>query len=269
MPRFGDQEPEDKANTGGGVRNFIPPIKLGENKESCVFRILTERPDFIHEEFHRKFSGKDFKGYDLCDTMLGKKCRLCNDDDDRVSRTGTQFFGWVYERYHDYVDEDSIPSWVDEDSIEELQIGKRTVFRAQVNEPKILKYAYTHFNPFQEQWDEEDTLTDRDFKWTRTGEPSDMKTSYSLRGGTVAKLSGELLDLSIDLPDLEQVALGVITSIDGDEEEDEKPAPKTRKAKKAKRSAPEPEDEDEDEGGVTDPFENESKLDAEDDDDDI
>jgi hypothetical protein len=267
MPRFGDQEPEDNANTGGGgVRNFIPPIKLGENKESCVFRILTERPDFVHEEFHRVFSGKQFKGYELCDTMLGKRCKLCNDPDDKISRTGTQFFGWVFERYHDYVDEDSIPNWIDDDSVEEMQIGKRTVFRATVNEPKLIKYSYAHFNPFQEQWDEEETLVDRDFKWTRTGEPNDMKTSYSLRGGTVSKISKEIRDIAKNLPDLEQVALGLITSIDDDDDE-ETPAPKTRKGKKARKAAPEPEDEDEDE--IEDPFENQAALDADDDDDDI
>ncbi len=264
MPRFGDQEPEEKANVGGGVRNFVPPIKLGEDGESCVFRILTERSDFVHEEFHRIFAGKAFKGYELCDTMLSKRCKLCGDPDDKISRTGTQFFGWVFERYHDYVDEDSIPSWVDDDSVEELQIGKRTVFRAQVNEPKLLKYAYTHFNPLQEQWDEEETLCDRDFKWKRTGEPGDMKTSYSLRGGTVEKLSKDIRAVVADLPDLEQVALGLITSLD--EEEEEKPAPKTRKGKRTKKAAPELDDEDED--TVEDPFENQAALDADDDDDD-
>lgn len=265
--RFGDQEPEEKANTGG-ARNFIPPIKLGEDGESCVFRVLTERPDFQHQEFHRLFSGKAFKGYEICDAMFEKRCKLCNDPDDKLSRTGTQFFGWVYERYHDYVDEDDIPNWVDADTIEEMQIGKRTVFRAQVNEPKLLKYAYTHFNPFQEQWDEEDTLCDRDFKWKRTGEAGDMKTSYSLRGGTVEKLSKDIRDLALALPDLEQVSLGLITSLDPDEEEEEKPKARKGKGKKSRKAAPEPDDEDED-GGVADPFENAAASDADDDDDDI
>ena len=264
--RFGDQEPEDKSNVGGGARNFIPPIKLGENKESCVFRILMERPDFVYQEFHKRFDGKEFAGYDLCDAMLDKRCRLCNDRDDKIARTNTQFFIWVFERYHDYVDEDSIPNWVDEDTIEEIQIGKRTVLRAQVNEPKLLKYAYAHFNPFQEQWDEEETVTDRDFKWTRTGEPRDMKTSYSLRGGTIEKMSKEIRAIAKALPDLEQVALGLVTSIDGDDDEEEKPAPKARKDKKARKAAPEPDD-DADEA-VADPFENEAALDAEDDEDD-
>lgn len=265
MVRFGDQEPEEKANMGGGARNFIPPIKLGENGESCVFRVLTERPDFQHQEFHRIFSGKAFKGYEICDAMFEKRCKLCNDSDDKVSRTGTQFFGWVFERYHDYVDEESIPNWVDGDSVEEMQIGKRTVFRAAVNEPKLLKYAYTHFNPFQEQWDEEETLCDRDFKWKRTGEPNDMKTSYSLRGGTVEKASRDIRDVIAALPDLEQVSLGLITSLDPDDEE-EKPAPKAKRGKKARKAAPEPDDDDD--TSVPDPFENEAALNAEDDDDD-
>ncbi len=267
MPRFGDQEPDTDSGGGGGVRGFIPPIALKENKESCVFRILSERPDFIHEEFHRQFEGKKFVGFELCASALNKKCRLCNDSDDRVSRTGTQFFGWAFEKYHDYVDEDSIPNWVDDDDVEELQIGKRTVFRAQVNEVKLLKYAYTHFNPFQEQFDEEDTLIDRDFKWTRTGEPGDMKTSYSLRPGTPEKLPKELRKLLEGLPDIQDVAFGLITSLDDDEEEKEKPK-KTRKgSKKAKKAAPELADDDEDDE-VEDPFENQAALDADDDDDD-
>ena len=267
MPRFGDQEPDTDSGGGGDARGFIPPIVLKENKESCVFRILSERPDFVHEEFHRQFEGKKFVGYELCASALKKKCQLCNDDDDRVSRTGTQFFGWAFERYHDYVDEDSIPNWVDDDDVEELQIGKRTVFRAQVNEPKILRYAYTHFNPFQEQFDEEGTLTDRDFKWTRTGEPGDMKTSYSLRPGTIEKMGKDLRGLLEELPDIQDVALGLVTSLDDDEEEkEEKPKRKTRKGKKAKKAAPEPDDEDEDDE-VEDPFENQAALDADDDDD--
>ena len=96
-----------------------------------------------------------------------------------------------------------------------------------------------------------------------------MKTSYSLRGGTVEKLSKDIRATAEALPDLEQVSLGLITTIDGDEEEEEKPK-KARKgsksSKKAKKAAPEPDDEDE---GVADPFENEAALDAEDDDDDI
>lgn len=267
MPRFGDQNPDLDSGSGGGGLSFIPYINLKENKESCVFRILSERPDFVHEEFHCQFDGKKFTSYELCASALKKECRLCSDKEDRISRTGTRFFGWVQEKYHDYVDEDSIPNWVDSDDVEEKQVGKRTVFRVQVNEPKLLNYAYTHFNPFQEQWDEEDTLTDRDFKWTRTGEPKDMKTSYSLRPGAIEKLPKALRDILKDLPDIQEVALGLVTSLGDDDEEEEKPKKKVKKGKKAKKADPEPEDGDEDDDEVEDPFENEAALDAEDDED--
>ena len=271
MPRFKDQEPEVNSGGGGGGLSFIPYIRLGENKESCVFRILTERGDFWHAEFHRTFDGKQFKSYDLCGSELNQKCKLCSSRDDRVSRTATQFFGWVNERYHDYVDEDSIPQWVqDNEDIEEIQRGKRTVFRVQVDAPKLLRYSYAHFSPLQEQFDEEETLLDRDFRWTRTGEAGSLKTTYSLRGGTVEKMSKDLRELASTLPDLEDVALERVTSLDLDDEEEEEEKPKARKkSKKAKKATPEP-DEEEDEDDIPDPFESrdESDDDEEDDEDD-
>jgi hypothetical protein len=242
MPKMGDEAPPTGGGGGGG--DFIRHIRLLNDRESCVIRFLTEYGDFFWEKFHRIMEGGSFRGMKVCaKSALGQACSLC----DKSDRPGTQFLGWAYEAYHDYTEK---PSHVKDEDLEEVRVGKRTMLREEVNEPRLMRYSIMHFDPLKYQWDEEETLVDREFKWVRMGEKGSTRPTYILKPGAPSKLPKELREVAKTLPDLEDVALGKVESLgDNGGEEDEKP--RTRKVGKAKKSEPEDDDEDD---GVDDPF---------------
>ncbi len=243
MPRMGKEAPP--AGSGGGGGDFIRHVRLLTDKESCVIRFLTEYGDFFWERFHRLMDGGKFKGMKICArSALGQACKLCDDGD----RAGTQFLGWTYELYHDYTEK---PSHVKDEDLEEVRVGgKRTVLREEVNEPRLMRYSIMHFDPLKYQWDEEETLADREFKWARMGEKGSTRPTYILKPGAPSKLPKELREVAASLPDLEDVALGKVESLGngGGGGDDEKP--KTRSVDRAKKADPEPEDG----SAVDDPF---------------
>ena len=191
----------------------------------------------------------DFRGFKVCvKSALGQACELCETGgkDGKGDRAGTQFLGWVQELYHDYIDN---PSFVKDEDLEEVQVGKRTVLRHQVNEPRLIRASIMHFDPIQYQYDEEETLLDRDCKWVRIGEKDSPRPTYILKPGSPSKLSKDLRELAASLPDLEDVALGKIETLSEGGSEEEKP--KTRKV--SKKTPPGMED-DEEEKEIDDPF---------------
>ncbi len=245
MPKMGKDGPP--TGGGGGNGDFIRHVRLLTDKESCVIRILTEYENFYWEEFHRMMDGKQFKGMKICvNSALGQACKQCNDDD----KAGTQFLGWAYELYHDYTEN---PPHVKDEDLEEVQVGKRTVLREQVNEPRLMRASIMHFNPIKFQWDEEDTLLDREFKWVRIGERGSKRPTYILKAGGESEMPKDLRELAEGLPALEDIAFGRVETLDGGKAEaEEKPA--TRKVGKAKKAAPVEDDDEEEEGAVADPF---------------
>ncbi len=252
MPKMG----KDKLPVGGrGGGDFIRHIRLLNDREACVIRFLTDRPDFFLGEFHRVLDGGKFKGMESCvKSELGQACKLCDDDD----RPGTQLLGWAYERYHDYSEK---PPHVKDDDLEEVQVGKRTVLREDVNEPRLWRYSIMHFNSLEYQYDEEDTLVDREFKWARVGEKGIMRPTYILKPAAPSKLPKELRELAESLPDLEDVAFGKAESLNGDAAEEK---PKTRKTGSVAKAKPENDDE-----GIDDPFGEPASGPADGEDDDI
>jgi hypothetical protein len=189
-------------------------------------------------------------------SALGQACEACETGgkDGKGDRPGTQFLGWAYEVHHDYTEK---PSHVKDEDLEEVRVGKRTVLREEVNEPRLMRYSIMHFDPIKYQWDEEETIVDREFKWVRMGEKGSTRPTYILKPGAPSKLPKELREVAASLPDLEDVALGKVESLGNGGGEDERP--KTRKVgKKA-----EPEDDDEDDG-VDDPFGGDDDDDGED-----
>ena len=252
MPKMG----KDKLPVGGGGGgDFIRHVRLLNDREACVIRFLTDRPDFFLGEFHRIMDGGKFKGMKICvKCELGQACKLCDDDD----RPGTQLLGWAFESYHDYPEK---PSHVKDSDLEEVQVGRRTVLREDVSEPRLWRYSIMHFNSLEYQFDEEGTLVDREFKWARVGEKGSMRPTYILKPAAPSKAPKELRELAESLPDLEDVAFGKVESLNGEAKDE--PAPKTRKVGKAKPA------DDDDEGAVDDPFGEPAGPPAGDEDDDI
>ena len=257
MPKMGKEAPP---TGGGGGGDFIRHVRLLTDKEACVVRFLTEYGDFYWERFHRVMDGGKFKGMKICvKSALGQACELCEGGD----RPGTQFLGWAYEFYHDYTTK---PSFVKAEDIEQVQVGKRTVFREEINEPRLMRYSIMHFDSLKYQFDEEDTLVDRDFKWTRIGEAGSKRPTYILKPGQESKTTKELRELAATLPDLEDIAFGRVESFDGAAPaEAQAEVPKTRKVSPAK-AKPKADDEDDE---PEDPFADPSESDDDDDDTDI
>ncbi len=253
MPKMGKDGPPTGGG-GGGNGDFIRHVRLLNDRESCVIRFLTEYEDFYWEEFHRVMEGSQFKGMKICvNSALGQACVACNDGD----KAGTQFLGWVQELYHDYIDK---PSHLKDEDLEEVQVGKRVYLREQVNAPRLMRASIMHFNPIKFQWDEEDTLMDREFKWVRIGEKGSKRPSYILKAGGESKLPKDLKELAASLPELEDIAFGRVETMGGEATKEED-APKTRKVSKASKAAPVEDDDDDDEkGAVTDPFDSDDDI---------
>lgn len=206
MPRVG-QDGLPSNNVGG---KYISQIMLKEDKEKSIFRFLTEFEDFFYERYHRNIVGGAFKGYKVClRTSLGQSCDLCSRDEP----TSTRFSGWVFEKTHDYR---TNVIFKDKDIVLQ-KVGN--IWRREVNAPMLLQASIMHFNPIEFRQDMYGTLLNRDYSWIRVGEAGSRRPSYMLEPETESEFPKELVDVREALPDLEDIALGKITSLDGEREE--------------------------------------------------
>ena len=154
--------------------------------------------------------GGVFKGYRICvSAALGRSCELCS----REEPTSTRFSGWVFEKTHDYRNKVEFKN----KDIELKKVGN--IWRREVNFPLLLQASIMHFNPIEFRQDMYGTLLNRDYSWIRVGEAGSRRPTYMLEPEPESEFSKELQDVRESLPDLEDVALGKITSLDGEREE--------------------------------------------------
>ena len=207
MPRFKDAE--IPTGGGGGGAGFIRHIRLLDKGESLTMRFLTEFDDFFWERFHRVMEGGQFKGMKICvSSALGQACPQCEGGD----RAGVQFLAWTYELTHDY---SSVPRNAQRMKLSKAQVGTRTIYREEVNEPRLMRYSTMHFDVIRDRFDEFETLLNHTFKWRRLSEAGDRQPSYLLEPAGEGGMSSELAQVIAGLPDLEDVAMGRVESLDG------------------------------------------------------
>ncbi len=214
--------------TGGGGGDYIRQIGLKEDGESCQIRFLTDKDDIFFEWQHRKMEGGQFRGWQVCpSSAFDSPCDECSSGDDK-KRAQLQFFAWVFEYTHDFTS--------DKEGRTPIKLGRRTLYREEVNEVKLMRYAGTHKSGLEFRADKYGNLIDRDYDWVRSGEKGSMKPQYILEPTDDGKkpLSKELVAIASDLPELEDVALSRVDSLT---KKEDVPADKTVDEK-----APEPSD---------------------------
>lgn len=232
-----DNIPESDSGGGG---DFIRTIKVLEDQESCRIRFLTDHDEIFFERFHSIREKGVFRGFKVCvDAALGKPCGLCDEDD----WAGMQYLAWVFELTHDYPDKPK-------GEYEKVEVGSQTLYRVQVNEPRLMRYSITHSGGLKTRAKRAGTLLDREFEWIRSGVAGTKRPSYVLEADDKSKMPRELVKLAGELPTLEDVAFGRVESLDGSEvkerkrrDDDEDESPRTRRRRE------ESDDEEDDDNG--------------------
>lgn len=188
MPRGIDNVPERGT---GSKTNYI---KLLEDGESCRIRFITEGDQIVSDYFHRVMKGKQFKGFTICKQSLDEDCEDCDDGD----QAQLQFLAWVWEYDHFHTE--------DGQNRTKIKIGSRTFYKEEVNEVKLMRYAAAHLGSIKSKWERNQTITDRDFEWIRSGPKGDNRPSYTLEGDDPTKLSKAVKEAAADIEDLETFA---------------------------------------------------------------
>ncbi len=192
--------------TGGGGGDYIRQIGLKDDGESCTLRFLTDKDDIFFEWQHRKMEMGQFRGWQVCPKAFEQECDDCNSGDQK-RRAQLQFFAWAWEYTHDYT--------VDKEGRTPVKLGRRTLYREDINEVRLMRYAGAHKAAIEYRSDKFGTLIDRDYEWVRSGEKGSMKPQYILEPVDEGKkaISKELAAIAADLPDLEDVALSRVDSL--------------------------------------------------------
>lgn len=203
--------------SGGDGGSFIRQVRLRDDKESCVLRFLTEYEDIYWERFHRVMENDQFKGMTVCvNSALQQACKHCEEG----KRPSTLFMAWAYVYTQDYTSKPQRAFG----EIEKVEVGRRTVYREQINEVRLLQASISHFDGIDLRYDRVSNITDRDYEWVRVGKTGTKRPSYSLEPieGGKTQLSDVIVELRDALPDLEDVALGKVTSLGDDSESQQK-----------------------------------------------
>lgn len=211
---------------GGGGRPFIPKVMLRDDGEFCRLRFLTEHDEIFWERFHRLMDGRNFRGFKVClNSALDQDCELCESDERSPT---TLFLAWVYEFSHFYPPTSEAKTALkkmrerDKDTvIKKTKVGDNSFFEVEVNEVMLMQYSTFFRGPIKARAKHHGTLLDRPFEWIRSGERGTQQPSYVLEALDEEKMSKEVKELMASLPDLEDVALGRVETLDGAEEKED------------------------------------------------
>ncbi len=189
------------------AHKFINQIMLKEDKEKSVFRFITDFNDFYYERYHRNMVGGEFKGYKVCvREALGQPCERCS----REEPTSLRFSGWVFEKTHYY------RKFFEFKNVEKKLIKDGDIWRLDINSPILLEASIMHFNPLEFRQDMYGTLLNREYSWIRVGEKGSRRPTYMLEPEPESEYPKDLEELRETLPDLEDIALGKVTTLDGE-----------------------------------------------------
>jgi hypothetical protein len=200
---------------GGGGGNFIRGLKIKEDGESARIWFLTEGDDVFFESFHWCDNADAGEKLQLCAKSLGQTCANCELSEEKGSGVGaarTEFFLWVYELEHYYIEK---PKKVDSMKV---RIGSLVLYKVDVNAPMLMRYSVAHRATIKNRWERHGTLTDRPFFWIRSGEKA--STRYELEADDKERMPKDLKELMNTLPDPEDVALGKVDKLDGEKTEE-------------------------------------------------
>ena len=200
--------PEGAASQRG---RFIRHVQLWRTGEYSTIRFLTEGDEAYSNRFHSIDNpGKGPKWVNrICDKAeFGQACKHCAKDTPL-----TQYLFWAYEVAHFY------PEEPDRITTKKVKVSGKVMYMEEVNEVRLLRVSFSHRDAILTRWERHGTLLDREFDWIRGGKKG--APSFTLEALDKSKMPKELKDLLPDLPELEDVALGRVEKLGGEDEDEE------------------------------------------------
>jgi hypothetical protein len=128
---YGGMNQAQAQMSGGGSR--YPLLKLDDG-DRARFHFLTNGDGLIGTKFHKTGEGKGTRYWVCLRVLTGsqEECKFCEEGHDDMS---SRFAVWVYVHNIMHSKQDPEGEWVAKKQ------GKKTLFREEVKEPKLLKMA--------------------------------------------------------------------------------------------------------------------------------
>lgn len=192
-------------------QSYIPELRLYNDGEIAVFRILSDEPldvDF-HEIMDKSISGRPI--YTFCKRGDNEPCDMC---DNQVGTMARLFMFWTYVIRILHPNQNKDGTW------EAVTSGTKTMYQENVNSVRLFKSKFGKgqylWKDFYEFYEENATWKDREFAFKRRGASGDRNTTYKLSGLDKSPIPNEISDLMGKLPPLEAVAKNLVTKLDLD-----------------------------------------------------
>jgi len=196
-------------------KNRIRWLNIGDG-EVALLRFVTDKDDIIQAEMHsvKRMTprGERFsKTY--CKSQDNMACEYCA----QGISTGPMLFAWVYvyeimhrQQNQRLTTDPNAAKW------ERIEVRDIPYFKEEVEGLMVFKTGpgkdQKYRNMLVNLSEEYGTLSDRDYKWVRTGSTKET-TDYSLVPRDPKKTKKEVIEASKDLPDLGDVISGKIKSL--------------------------------------------------------
>jgi hypothetical protein len=194
--------------------------------ESALIRFISDGDDVVKAYMHNIEKdtpyGRKFV-WAYCTKNDNDSCPHCS-----TNRAKGMLYLWVY--VYSIMHRKQNPALDEDDSADRWQpvkVGNITYYKEEVNYPRIFSLSVGRANAYQSKlvgfWQENGTLTDRDYKFSRTGQKLD--TIYDLIPKDKSKKSKEVAQYTLeDLPSVSDYVTGKNYSMNptGESEAEEK-----------------------------------------------
>ena len=227
MKQIKDKSEEQKANATGNGK-YIRSIILHDG-EYCSLRFITDKEDIIQAQMHsiqKQTPKKKIWVQEYCKAQDGLPCEW--EAQGNMSKPMYFLWAYVYEIMHK-TQNPKVGQYDDAVKWERVDVKGEPFYQENVNGLMLFRTGpgkdQKYKNALVNLADEYGTLTDRDYKYKRTGDNKD-NTDYALVGKNPKKASDEVLAATKEMPDLGDVVSGKIRTFEGEESESESSEPK-------------------------------------------
>ncbi len=199
---YGGMESAQAQMSGGGSR--YPYVKLDDG-DRCYFHFLTNGDGLIGTKFHKTGQGKGTRHWVCLRILSGnqEECGYCQEGHDDLS---SRFAVWIYVHNINHASQANQP---DDQEWKPKKFGKKTLFREEIGEPRLLKMAGGRkgawFNQVMNHFANNGDLQLHIYELLREG--LELETEYTFDDKKEEALKPSILktDEVKDLPSIEEV----------------------------------------------------------------
>ena len=226
---FGNLRKEQEAQSAGRMNgDFIKYLRLSDDGDMAKIRIVSSHeagktsetgiPSYsVNAVFHRHEAWSSNNKRYFTSTICGKEqdkygnlvgeCSLC---DQEIPRS-LQFmlWVWVYDIYHKTQNPDPKNPW------EIGKLGALEMYKEPINQFMIWQDGYYSSQALEGRIAQYGSITDRDYWRIRRGVRGSQQVRYELDRDEPSDIPPEIVEKAKLLPDLMEVAVGNIRTMDG------------------------------------------------------